>query len=493
MRIYYSLLLIVLLIPINSCKKEDESSFPVNGGVLAPVTETTQNDGDAEQTPNALEETLLPLVNPGEGYSILTLSNRNLDTDTSDEQVLLAASFDNEEEPLILIIASANTIRNEYSIAWKKKLNTRTLTDINLRLEDLTGNGRDDIVVIGFDTSGQHVTEVFAVPENGEITDYVRVFSLSVKGNIDVSIVDRTADYYSGLAEGTPYSIIVQEMNPESDNDLDLIETRWKWVPRNFVYTQSESLLIEAETILEERMEKLYAGNASTYEDYLHGTWYRESGDRAYEDILYFNKEKREIMFYDGSALESFIWGKSHRTTSKRLYFKMKNSVVPSLVDTVYVSVDTWDSIDLSRSFGDWNHSYRRFNSSLQAVFDSRQSRKTLLESRTFPGVWESHGDQKIVINLPRIEWYVKGKKRVGTASFFSIDGTTILQVQFLKDDNFIEETQNWIVSYNQDNDNAGIVQSLTLSPAVLSTSGAAASGTEFLRFEQIEKISSVD
>lgn len=482
---------VLLLIMLISCRDKEENPKPAGGRILEPLTETAKTQGDSAKQDHIVEETVLPLVNPGENYSVLALYNGNLDMEPSDEQILLALPLDDEEAPITLMIATTNAAHNEYHIVWQQSLGTRTLTGINLKTDDLTGSGREDIVIVGFDANGRHVTEVFAAPENGQITAFAKVFGLIVNGNIDIVTVERSADYFGGLKGGTPYPIIVQQNAPSSENELDLIETKWNWSPRKSAYVQSESRLIKAETILEERIGKLYTGNASTYENYLAGTWYRESGERAFEDMLYFSPETREIMFYDGSILEIFTWGTSHRTTAKRLYFKINNSLIPSLDDTIYVSVDNWDSIKLTRSSKEWNSSYRRLNASLQSILEGQLSLKPLLSPQSFSGMWESHGQREIIFDLPRIEWITEDERRVGTASFFSIRDTTVLQVQFLRDDGSTEETVNWIAVYNQDKDNTRIIRSLTLSPAILDTSGPRAVGTEFLRFEQIEEVSS--
>ncbi len=482
------ILLAGLIFIFFSCNKEKKSPEPVRNGLITPLATGTVEQEETGELAQFVEDAVLPLVNPGENYNILAVYNGNLDLEPSDEQILLAVPLDDDEVPISLMIATAQASQNAYTIVWQTDLSTRTLTDITLHLDDLNGNNRNDIVVAGFDNIGNHVTEVFATPKNGQIPDFRKVFSLKIKGNIDIIPVERSASYYSGISDESPYFIIVQQHDPSSENELDLIETRWEWNSRISTYLETESKQIKAETILEDRIKKLYVSDVADYEDYLKGAWYRASGESAYEDILYFNPDTRELMFFNGEVLEIFIWGSSHRTTAKRLYFKITNRVVPSLNDTVYISVDSWDSIQLARISREWNSSYRRINSSLHNTLMNQFSLSPLLSNQSISGIWDGLGDERIVFDLPRIEWIKDGVSRVGTASFFNLRDLMVLQIQFLDKDGAREETVNWTVEYNEEIKDNQIIRSIALSLAALDTSGIENTAMDIVRFEQIEE-----
>ena len=301
---------IIFLFLVTSCRRSVDSPEPMSGGILTPLTESgTENEAGNGYRGISEEEVVLPLVNPGENYNILALLDGNLDLEQSDEQVIVALPLDDTDAVLELMIASTNPIRNQYDIVWTAPLSTRTLTGITLRSDDLTGNGRNDIIVSGFDEKGRHVTDVYAVSKKGEIDDFKLVFSLDIDGNVDIVTSDRSPGYYSGLSAGVPYQIVVQKKDPASDNSMDLIETDWIWDFGAFIYRQGGSRNVKGETILEERIGRVYSGDVAVYEEYLRGAWYSETGTGSFLDMLYFNPDSREIMFYDGSIQEVFTWG----------------------------------------------------------------------------------------------------------------------------------------------------------------------------------------
>jgi len=486
----FKLIIIILIISLflTSCRRTEKPENTLNGGVLTPHAEIeTENINDNGTGHTDGSEMALPLVNPGENYSILALLDGNLDLEQSDEQVLVALPLDKPESSLLLMIASTNPIRNQYDIVWRAPLSTRTLTGITLRSDDLTGNGRSDIIVTGFDEKGRHVTDIFAVPKKGEIKDFKKVFSLGVKGNIDIITEERSPGYYSGLSAGVPFKIIVQKKDPDSENSMDLIETEWVWDSGAFSYKQGQSEKVKGETLQEERIAQVYAGDVSVYESYLRGAWYRETGNGSFMDMLYFDPETREILFYNGSIEEVFTWGVSHRTTAKRLYTRVSNAIIPSMFDTVSVSAESYDRIELWRAATNWNGVYRRLSPALQLILDSESALEPILSSVKLTGVWQSSDGSSLVFDLPGIKWTERGKTRMGTASLFTLGDKMVLQIQYMKKNGSLEETANWIVDYEEDKDPTRIIRSLSLIPAQLRVDQIRETGSAMKRFEQIE------
>ena len=489
----FALLILTLTFTVPGCTGKRGGEAPAAGGILVP---NTGGDGDESDGGNTVsfggDTQVQPLVNPGENQNILTVYEHNLDLEQSYEQILITEPLDNGEQPLELMIASINPARNEYDIVWRRSLGTRGLTGITLRADDLTGNGREDIIVTGFDTEGVHVTEVYAAPRDADLTGFTRVFHLGVDGSIDIVGVDRSAGYYSGLSDGEPYRIVVQQFDPESENTMDMVETEWNWAAGDFAFRQGASRLIKAETILEERIERVYRGDAAEYEDFLSGGWFRERGTRddtpVNEEMLYFDPKTREIRFYDGAIQEVFVWGTSHRATAKRLYTRVENAVIPSISDSVRVSAESWDTIELTRvRTEDWNGSYRRLGDSLARLMSSGKTLPPLIEPLTLSGIWKGHGGEEIAFDLPRVEWTKNGERRVGTASVFSLDKRMVLQVRFMKPNGAHLETANWLADIEEDRDDTRIIRSLSLSSAILEASGIRPLDGEAVRFEQIE------
>ncbi len=489
-----ALFVLIASILFVSCGKNDSTAAPANGGILTPHTEAESSANGGPMTSGGFDDSVLPLVNPGENYNILGLLDVNLNMDTSDEQVLITLPLDDESAPLRLMIATTNPIRNQYDIVWDTPLSLRSLRGLTLRANDVTGNGRMDIIITGFDDEGRHSTEVFGVPTKGEITDYRRIFGQLVEGNIDIISTERTSQYWSGITSGDPFDIVVQMKDPDSDNPMDIVENLWKWDSRSFAYRQRSSSKIRAETLLEARIAHVYSGGVNVFEEYLEGAWYRESGDGTDINMIFFDRKSREMVFYDGSVQEVYSWGVSNRATAQRLYTNMINAVIPSLSDRLIIIADSWDTIRIRWSASEEDYTtYRRFGEALQSVLGEGSSISSLGVDMGLTGVWESPEGSEIIFDLPKIEWEEDGKIRSGTASIFVLDGVSVLQVQFMKKNGALEETVNWVVEYEEDRDETKVIRSLSLTPAFLNVDGVVTGDDAWRRFEQIEILSAGD
>ncbi len=487
-------LLSALTFMSTSCSREHKAPpFQARKGILMPLTETTDSSNSPRENYNRqIGEPLLPLVNPGPDFSIVTLLDGNLDQEQSDEQIIIALPINNQTAPMKIMLASTDRAKNEYGIIWTHNLSSRTFRGLTLRADDVTGNGSRDIIVAGFDDTGRHVTDIFSKPAKRGVESFKPIFNQVVNGNIDIETVDRMPDYWSGKKKGLAYPIVVQQTDASSESSMDILETTWEWNAPAFLYRKKSSRRIQAEAISEERIARVYTGGAEIFEDYLKGAWYRETGNGAYEDMVYFNTDTREIMFYDGQIQEVFSWGTSHRTTAKKLYARINNAIIPALFDNLSISAEAWDQLYLARVVtpDKWDGTYRRLNSSLQDILDSQLQLSPLMESIPLTGIWRGSGGEELVIDLPSIEWKSEQSVRRGTASVFTLNGKTVLQVQFLKRNGAAEETSNWLMDFQEVEDGAQIIRFLTVTPAHLVASGIRIIDDNPRQFEQIEMLS---
>ncbi|PIE04946.1 MAG: hypothetical protein CSA76_01500 [Spirochaetales bacterium] len=493
LRLYYITAVCLMISLLPACSRRPSSPLPVTGGILTPRTPASSQSSDSSMQSSELEsQPVLPLVNPGPEFSIVTLFDANLDLEQSDEQVIMALPVDDTEKPLQLMIASTHPQKNTYEIVWSSPLSSRTLTGLSFRTDDLTGNGQKDMIITGFDDKDRHVTEIFAARNKNNLSSFRSVFSLVADGNIDIINQDRSSGYWSGQASGIPYQIMVQQTDPSAENNMDILETLWTWDSRNFRFQKSKTRQVKADVIQEERISQVYKGGAEVYKEYLRGAWFKESGNGSYQDMVYFDPEADQMMFFDGEIQEVFSWGTSHRTTAKRLYTKVYNLIIPALFDNVNITAEAWDRIYLDRVVTPekWDGTYRRLGSALQNILDSQSRLSPLVQKIPLSGVWKGFDGEEVVFTLPAVEWKTQDKIRTGTASIFTMNGVQVFQVRFIKKNGAPEETVNWIIQFQEDRDDTRIIRSISITPAILQATGIRSTGENARRFEQIEIIS---
>lgn len=481
-----SILLIVFA--LISCRNTRDQQAPLIPNIIVPSVNGKQSDGNKKNQEGSETIETLSQLDIGDEYNILAIYDSNINFEQSDEQLLVAVPLDDENAPLQLMIASMNPRNAKYDIVWTHSLSTRTLTGITLQFDDINKDDRQDILISGFDANGHHLTEIFATGKNTGAMDFQSVFKLVVNGNIDIVSPIESQGAFPVSGENDAHWISVQEHDEASDNELDLIESDWFWSESEFAFVQGEVRFIEARTIQEGRIAEVYAGAVSDYENFLDGGWYRENGERAFKDFIFFDPLMRRMNFYDGSIMEPFVWETSHHTTAKRLYTRITNTVIPSISDKLRISAESWEQITVSRSnSGEWDGTYQRFAAPLQTLMESEHSLGSLLATLSIEGIWQGSDNQRITFTLPSIEWIKGNKQRIGTASIFALEENMILQIQFLKDNGAVEASENWKIDYEEIQDKSRIIRSLSLSPAHLSAEGIITDESDILSFEQIE------
>ncbi len=459
----------LLFLPI-SCRRSENFQQPVAGGALSPRTET-QAGIDEQDLSFTSRNGNQALINLGINYSIIAIADGNLDSGEIDEQILIALPLNKPDADLELIIASVIPAKEQYGVVWRLPLQTGTLTGITLILDDITGDGRNELVVSGFDEKGSHITKIFSVPQNGEITDIITVFDATANGNIDIVPGEKLR------GSGIPVSIVVQEIDEQ--NNLDLIETTWTWDSEAYIFKASAPSQVKVDVIQEDRMKNVYAGDVEKYEEYLNGPWYRKNGLETSLDYVFFDPIKDEILFHSGSILEAYAWEVSHRTTAKRLYTRLRNEVIPSIAIGLSINAESWDEIEII-SNTDWAGNYNRLSPGLQRNLEAREA--TLPSMLT--GVWQGQNDTEIVFDLPRIQWSENGSVHTGIASLFSLNDKLVLQVQSIKENGAMDETFTWLVEYEEGSD--PLRKSIFLIQAQLEVGGARADNVNPRRFEQV-------
>ena len=410
-----------------------------------------------------------------------------MDISPAEEQIIITRLINSPEPDLQILLASTTTDQDSYNVVWQENLDSVFLSNITLRTIDMTGSGKLDIIVSGFTRNGEYYTEIFATP-SGNLASYQSIFKLQVPGNIDLLTSERPEDYIDFPDSILPFPVIVQQTDPDSDNELDIMEDKWDWDRNSFTYVQSQSRLIKAESILEKRIRAIYTGNMVQYEDYLQGLWYRESPGGNGFQYLYFEPATREIVFSNGEIQEIFNWSRSIRTTAKRIYTSVSNAIMLSNTDNVSVTAESWDSISISRSDLTWNGLYKRVGTTISGPQNDLKSLISLQNALPLQGTWFSSGEVSIIIDKPQFRWFDGEMERPGLMSIFSLGKNTILQVQFMKKNGAFEEVKNWLLEYSVDSDDSSkIVRSLWLTPVSLDINSITPTDEDPVRFEQIE------
>jgi hypothetical protein len=139
------------------------------------------------------------------------------------------------------------------------------------------------------------------------------------------------------------------------------------------VYEQSNVTRVPGSQIEQRRVREILTGDRKVFENFINDLWYHISpqGTVDKNQYLYFDPEKREILFYGDGSQQIFTWRHSS-PTRYGLYISSQNISVTTLRRSLNIELESLDSLrvkvveDVRVKVSvdtSWDGSYRRAGS----------------------------------------------------------------------------------------------------------------------------------
>ncbi|MDR2808163.1 MAG: pallilysin-related adhesin [Spirochaetaceae bacterium] len=349
------------------------SSWEQQALVLPRVMPAGSKGMDEEETAiRAYLDTLeikMPLADNEIFCAILT---GNFDDDPSEEQIIAYRNIASARQSkgldaVYITYLDFDEKSHTYSRLWNKQTGAHG-PNISLYNQDIIGDRSICIVVAGMTVSGEHSLTIFrSAQEDGA---FEIIADIQINGTITVEGKERSQAYQMGLTNGQSFSIITRGQDSESDNMLDKIEIIYTYNAQHNRYEQSKTIHIPNTQLEQQGLRELLRGGRAKLEQFIDGLWYFVDSDGASDkhQYLYFNKDQREIIFYDREVQQVFRWQAS-TAAQYGLSITSSNISVTTLFRSIDVEVDSLERIhvkvfeDVKLRIGmnvSWDGFYRR-------------------------------------------------------------------------------------------------------------------------------------
>jgi hypothetical protein len=490
------LILPLLFLLLISCSDKNEENLNRNPRVINPVIYEDNSISESNKE-NAIDDMsyLVPMIDlPLDEYA-QKIQDINLDNDTEEEQIILTRKSENEDSHLKLYIADYNNETMRYQTALEQDILVDHMEGLSILIQDITGNQLNEVLITGFDIAGLHTLDAFRIQTLGgaEGLKYREIISLAVNGTIDIETEERSQNYKSGQMTWESFPIIT-EASDESEDDLDLIKTVYKWNSTAFKYQQVSVSKIPGVTIREENLKKLYRGNLDDFKGFLSGPWFRVSDLNQTEqpfmqEILYFHPEESQVIFTVDDVQEIYEWSDTYRTIFKGIYIQSENQLIKSLRRDIYITIEDMDSIRVKiQGTTEWGGFYEPVSISFQQGLIHNDILKPADEMMELSGLFKSSRGIEMYLDYPFFtEKTTDGKSRKGVLTFYNLYGTNVLQMRYQKENGNLEKRSIYKADFNVTSDSTRIIRTLTLEPGMLTVSGFNQEQGDSLHFEQIE------
>ena len=396
--------------------------------------------GDSESYSTLIEDLLYEdshsLKAPlGEGESVVSVLNIDFNNDSIEEQIVVFRSPADAENPVSITLFNYDERSRTYRRLWNAPVAASMPGTISLYTQDLLGDRSFCIIITGMNTQGEHTMTVFRKNPQEDINrPFTAIAKIRIGGFINVQETERPLAYQQGIARGQPFVISASGRNSESDNMLDRIEISYAYNSASGIYEQSAITRVPGSQIEERRLREILNGEPKVFENFIYDLWYHVTpqGTIDRSQYLYFDPEKREIIFFGDGTQQVFTWNYSN-ATRYGLYISSQNISVTTLRRFLDIEMETLDKIRI-RVIEDvrlkiylsasWDGSYRRAGNATRALPDKKNI------SPYTDAVYDS--------SLGRLRFHANGEYELnssgtlekGRYAFFRVDSYDLLELR---------------------------------------------------------------
>jgi len=347
--------------------------------VVTPQTplQGLASTGDSAAESMAYEDATVSKIALNEGETAVYVLTQDLDGDPQDEQIIAFKSNGDADEAVKLAYIDFSETEGAYRKVWEATTPLTKPRTLSLFVKDLVGDRSICVVVSGMNDAGEQTLSAYhktgsIAPRSGTDTaePFRKIIELSIDGSIAIQESDRSQAYELGLTGGKSFTISSYGRDYESANILDQIETSYAYDPLSGRYERSGTARIAGIQIEQRKVKELLDGTPAKFESFIEGLWYYISpdGTESPRQYLYFDPEKREIIFYSDDTQEVYLWQNSS-ATRYGIYITSQNISVTTLRRLIDIELESIDGIRLKifedvklkiGVSGRWDGSYRK-------------------------------------------------------------------------------------------------------------------------------------
>ena len=322
----------------------------------------------------------------GDGEFAISILNVDLTGNAIEEQFVVYRSISDTENPISVAYFGFNERSGIYQRMWNADIAAAMPGTVSMYTQDLLGDRSFCVIITGMNTLGEHTMTVFRRdPQDEREGFFSKIAEIKMSGSITVQETDRSLAYQQGIARGQPFIIAASGHDSESENILDRIDLSYTYNARSGVYEQSSINRTAGTQIEARRLREILGGGSKAFEEFINDLWYHvsPSGTIDKSQYIFFDPEKREIIFFGDETQQVFNW-QSSNSSRYGLYIASQNISVSTLRRFLDIEMESLDSIrmkvfeDVRLKIGvsaSWDGSYRRAGTAMLAQTEDKAIR----------------------------------------------------------------------------------------------------------------------
>lgn len=498
------IILITLLISaLFSCNKNNGNS---SIGSLEPYIHPGDSLGAADN-PSTVNGSLnfdkmpesLIKINP-EFETLVAVYDANLDADSIEEQIIAVNEKDNPDANISIKVIKFKKVLNRNAFVWDAQTKSANITDFQINVYDITGDGRNEIICEGVAANGSFAYDIFKVVRGSAYLSYRNIFSITTKGTMDIQEFQRSEAYHSGLSFNESFKIVVTEPDERGGNEYDLKETTYNWRAESGSYKAANTRRIAGEKIEDAELRKVLVAGGDKLKEFLENGWRKRNSDI----IMFIDSSQKTISFFKSDSIVTFTW-KNFSHSSSYAINKIKlnksfNNLIKNLLVNFEIRIKSLNELVLtiedrqdrseSSVINEYSGTYEKLNPNIELSYITDLRTPPLVEMPILTGFYTSDTGIDITFEPPFFTMVDKNieKNRNGGFAVYNV-GYNVLDLSFFSIGNKIIAKETYNFEYKEEQRLGEIIRTLYLKPGTVGVYNFQLDDTVTLKFEQIELI----
>ncbi len=460
------------------------------GSAPAPTLAGNVSQDDPTLNGGPENESAIPRIDI-DAETIVTMVNVNFDLERNEEQVLIVKHPNDLTAPMQIIVAAYDTVLETYKIVFQDTTAAVNPRAFGLSFMDVVGDHNLEIICRGMDNDGRQTLDVFhrTSAPSGFGLYYKNIFSHSLKGSIEVQVLERSGAYQVGQANGVSFPIVTQTQDTESDNILDLLQRTYYWHFSQDTFIEGKVELIPGDEIEQQQLRELYRKNAEIFTEFLNGSWYltdNGSDESIGTVILHFDNETDFFTYFTGELQESYRWISTYKVLMSRVEINGKNEFVPFILKQFYIQVESLDTIRI-RGNDPWQGLYARLSPKLARSLSAGPKDRIVYPELL--GYYYSDAGNELLFEEDHSFTLVEdGRVLQGGYALYEA-GALVLELRALSGSGLVAESRRFRMDFSEELRDSRIFRTLFLVPGIVGIYGFEPVEDSYTRYEQIEAV----
>lgn len=414
-------------------------------------------------------ESTSPFIDIDDNFLLSYVKNINLDLDAEEEQVIVVSPKDNKSELKIMVL-DFDSVRNKYVVTWeieKKDINYRSFTIFDM---DIVGDHNQELIFTAETPDGNQIFYVYRKTHSpyGIRLYYESIFSLTLKGQIELEEKQRSQAYHLGQKNGISFPIISYEELPDN-NSINKKTYMWNYQDNKYIQAFDENIPVKL--LEQQKLNQVFLNKPDAYKSFLSGQW---NNINSQDYIIRFDIENSEIILFTDDILETYKWYSfNFYELNKTIDIYARNDSIQFITKRFLIKIQNINNISISirdrenpRDINQLNGIYTRISD--QHIDSAATAPKP--ENKTNITLFGEYLDTNSSLSFENKAFTLKKDDNIskGIYSIYNINGNSILELRFIDKNNQYVEINQYKIDFTSNTINNQIVNKIVLIKGVV-------------------------